>query len=288
VGQQREESVIAGLAPPKSTLEVALKSRRFEVLVTVVILFNAVILGLETVTAIDKPYGHILDVLHWVVLGLFLVELGLRMVAFRKNFWRDGWSWFDLVVVVIALVPATDSLGALRALRTMRLLRLVTAVPSLRHVIEGLLRALPGLGSIIILLLLMLYVFSVMGTQLFGEAHPELFGSLGASAFTLFTVVTLEGWPDVARTVMKEQPYAWFFFVSFIMLTSWSVLNLFIGVVVDSMQSYARKNEALLGEALENNQEDMMEELRKVREELAELKRLLAPPRGSPPGDPSP
>jgi voltage-gated sodium channel len=177
-------------------------------------------------------------------------------------------------VVGVALVPAGDSFAVLRALRVLRVLRLVAVVPSMRRVVEAFIFALPGLGWVIALLALILFVFSVMATVLFGASHPDLFGSLGASAFTLFTVMTLEGWPDLARSVMQTHPWAWIFFISFILSSSFTILNLFIGIIVDAMQS-TQKEEA----------GDMLIELRTLREEVralhAQLSSSVAPPPGA-------
>ncbi len=154
-------------------------------------------------------------------------------MTFQGTFGLYPWNWFDLAVVTISVLPTNRAFASLRALRVLRLLRLVAVLPSLRRVVEGFLKALPSLGSIMLLLMLLLLVFGVMGAKLFGTDQPEAFGPLGASAFSWFAVMTLEGWPDLAREVMRTHPLAWTFFITFIVLSSWAVLNLVIGVVVD-------------------------------------------------------
>jgi voltage-gated sodium channel len=175
-------------------------------------------------------------------------------------------------MVAISLAPANDALASLRALRALRLLRLVAVLPSLRRVVEGFLKAIPSLSSIILLMLLLLFVFSVMGAKLFGEQHPEAFGSLGVSAFSLFAIMTLEGCPDLARGVMRTHPMAWSYFIVFIVLSSWAVLNLVIAVVVDSMQSYTREQEEELEIEILRSQAKMMDELAGMRRELEHLR----------------
>ncbi len=256
----------------ETTLAQTLRSRSFEIAITALIVLNAAVLGLETYPEIAALYGPQLEFFNTFVLGIFVVELLLKMFAFGRAFWRDGWSWFDMAIVGIALLPATGGFAALRAFRAIRLLRLITVIPSLRRVVEGLIRALPGLGSIIVLLLLLLYVFAVMSTRLYGETHPEFFGSLEKSAFTLFTVMTLEGWPDLARSVMEQHPWSWLFFVVFIMLSSFAVLNLIIGVIVDAMQSQAELRAERLEELVDKEQDEIMRELGRMREELHQLK----------------
>ena len=179
------------------------------------------------------------------MLGIFVVELTARIIVHRWAFFRDPWSIFDFIVVGIALVPTTENFSVLRALRVLRVLRLITALPSLKRVVAGLLAALPGMGSIVLLIGLIYYVFAVMATKMFGDAKPELFGTLGNSLFTLFTVMTLEGWVDgVTKPVMETHPWAWIFFIIFIVFTTFMVLNLFIGVVVNAMQAEAEKGMA--------------------------------------------
>jgi voltage-gated sodium channel len=248
------------------------KSRTYEFGIVALIALNALLLAAETIPMIEKSFGGTLEVLNNIIVFIFVIEIGLKILTFRRYFWRDGWNWFDLIVVAISILPASEAFASLRALRALRLLRLVAVLPSLRRVVEGFLRALPRLGSIMLLLLLLLFVFSVMGTKLFGTAHPETFGWLGASAFSLFGVMTLEGWPDLARAVMQTHPVAWVFFITFIILSSWVVLNLVIGVVVDSMQSYTHEEELQLEIEILRNQQLMKEEIAALRREVLALR----------------
>lgn len=273
---------------PSAALSRFFKSRFYEFGIVGLIAFNAVLLAAETVPAIEHAMGGTLETFNSLIVAVFVIEISLKILTFKGEFWRDAWNWFDLAVVAISIVPAADAFSSLRALRALRLLRLVAVLPSLRRVVESFLKALPSLGSIMLLLTLLLFVFSVIGTKLFGAAHPETFGWLGASAFSLFSVMTLEGWPDLAREVMHTHPVAWVFFIIFIVLSSWVVLNLVIGVVVDSMQSYTHEQEMELEIEILRNQEKMMEEIAALRHELAEYRSGALPLREQQSGPASP
>jgi voltage-gated sodium channel len=210
---------------------------RFDQAIIVLICANAISLGLETSPTIVAQIGGLLQAFDNAVLGVFVIELLLRVFVYRSRFLHDPWRVFDLIVVLIALMPSSGAFSVLRALRVLRVLRLVSLVPSMRGVVSALLKALPGMASIIGLMTLVLYVSAVMATKLFGAISPEFFGSLGASLFTLFQVMTVEGWPDIARGVMARSPYAWIFFVAYLLIATFMVLNLFIAVVVNAMQS---------------------------------------------------
>lgn len=259
------------------SLRTLVDDPRTERVVMTLIIANAVILGLETSQSVMARFGRELEILDQLILGVFVIEIAARIAVHRGAFWRDPWSVFDFFVIAIALVPATETFSVLRALRVLRVLRLITAVPALKRVVSGLLAALPGMGSIVLLIGLLYYVFAVMVTKLYGADFPALFGSLGASLFTLFTVMTLEGWVDgVVKPVMEKHPYAWLFFITFIVTTTFMVLNLFIGVVVNAMQSEHAKAEAEEREAeremIEEETEPLMRELKQLRAEVAALR----------------
>jgi len=215
-------------------------------MIIALIVINAIVLGLETSPSAMAFAGPALLALDTAILAIFVVELLAKLAVQRAGFFRNGWNLFDSMVVSIALVPAGESLSVLRTLRILRVLRLVSSVPSMRRVVAALLRAIPGMGSILSLLALVFYVSSVMATKLFGAGFPEWFSTIGASAYTLFQIMTLESWSmGIVRPVMAAQPYAWAFFVPFILVTSFAVLNLFIGIVVDAMHSeHAAEEEA--------------------------------------------
>lgn len=231
-------------------LKPMLRNPLFDRFITALILINAVTLGMETSDTIMSGVGGLLGLLDNMILAIFVLELAARMIVFGTRFWRDPWSVFDFLVVGVTLVPASDNISVLRALRIIRALRLVSAVPSMRRVVNGLLAAIPGMTSIVVLLLLIFYVFSVMATNMFSGTLPDRFGSIGDSLLTLFQVMSLDGWTgEIARPVMAVHPWSWVFFLVFILITSFTVLNLFIGIIVDGMQQQheeTRSNKDLL------------------------------------------
>ena len=258
-------------------LRTIVEDPRTERVIMSLIIVNAVILGLETSRTVMASYGPLLELLDHLILAVFVVEIAARIIVHRVAFFRDPWSVFDFLVVAIALVPATETFSVLRALRVLRVLRLITAVPTLKRVVAGLLAALPGMGSIVLLIGLIYYVFGVMAVKLFGGTNPDLFGTLGSALFTLFTVMTLEGWVDgVTKPVMEHHPYAWLFFFIFIVVTTFMVLNLFIGVVVNAMQAEAVKADAaereVEREMIQEEAAPILAEIKNLRAEVAELR----------------
>ena len=232
----------------------------FSRFIIVLIVINAIILGLETSTRMMSLAGVFLVGLNKLILGVFVIEIILKLVAFGPRFFRSGWNIFDFLIVSISLVPASGPLEILRALRILRVLRLLSQVPKLRVIIESLLRALPGMGWTALLLVLVFYVFAVMGTMLFAEEFPEFWGNLGLSLFSLFQIMTLESWSTgVARPMMEQYPLIWLYFVPFILVSSFMVLNLFIAIIVTATQSIHQDEEdeqrhALLAELKAINQ----------------------------------
>ena len=202
-----------------------------------VILFNAVLLGMETSPAIMDRAGPLITALDRACLAVFVMEIGLKLVAYRLAFFKSGWNLFDFAIVGISLVPGAQTFSVLRALRLLRLLRVVSAAPRLRRVVEGFITALPGMGSVFLLMALIFYIGAVMATKLFAASFPQWFGALGQSAYSLFQIMTLESWSmGIVRPVMEVYPLAWMFFVPFIMVTTFAVVNLLVGLIVNSMQ----------------------------------------------------
>jgi voltage-gated sodium channel len=250
---------------------------RTERFIMALIVFNALTLGLETSQSVMTRWGGILHVIDQAILAIFVLELAARIIVQRAAFFRDGWNIFDFLVVGISLAPATDAFTVLRALRVLRLLRLVTAVPSLRRVVGGLIGALPGMGSIVLLIALVYYVCAVMAVNLFGADFPDLFGTLGSSLFTLFTIMTLEGWVEgVVKPIMEKYPLAWLFFIPFIIATTFTVLNLFIGIIVNAMQAEHEKavaaERAAEREMMHDETAPLLAEMRAIRSELTALR----------------
>lgn len=241
--------------------------------IVVLIILNAALLGLETNQDVMQAYGAELVILDHFILGVFILELALLIIARGADFFKDPWSVFDFVVIAIALVPATESLSVLRALRVLRVLRLINKFDSMRKVVGGLLSCLPSLASVVSLILIIFYVSAVIATNLFGQEFPELFGGMGNTAFTLFQVMTLESWSDgIARPVMEKFPYAWVFFVFFILIATFVIVNLFIAVIVDSLTSGSSSEDT---QAARDQSNELQAEIQAMRQELKELKALV-------------
>jgi len=256
------------------------ESSRIQNLIMLLIVVNAIILGLETVPEAMASYGGILLVLDNIILGVFVIEILLRIYAHRLAFFRDPWSLFDFAVVAIALVPASGPLAVLRALRILRVLRLLTLVPSMRRVVGALLGSIPGLSSIALVLMLIYYVFAVIATKLFGENFPHWFGSIGESLYSLFQIMTLESWSmGIVRPVMVEHPNAWIFFIIFILIATFTMLNLFIAIIVNAMHSFTEDENRMRQDALDQTREhieaDLHREMAGLRAEIADLRALL-------------
>jgi voltage-gated sodium channel len=259
-----------------------IESSRIQKFIIGLILFNAVTLGLETSATVMSRFGAVLTGIDKVILGIFVLEILIKLYASGWRFFKNPWNLFDFIIVGIALVPASGPLTVLRTLRVLRVLRLISMVPQLRFVVEALLHALPGIASIAILMVVLYYVFAVMATGLFGAQFPDWFGTIGRSMYTLFQIMTLESWSmGIARPVMQTHPYAWLFFVPFILVATFTILNLFIAIIVNTMQTLHAKTVAEAAshtDATIHADGSRIElELQALRRQILELKTLLAP-----------
>jgi len=263
-----------------SRLREFIELPRVQHAIVALIVINAVLLGLETWPTAVTMAGDLILRLDGLILAVFVAEILVRLYVYRVEFWRDPWSVFDFAVVAIALVPATGPLAVLRALRVLRVLRLLTMVPSMRRVVGALLAAIPGLGAIALVLLIFFYVSAVIATNLFSATHPDWFGSIGLSLYTLFQVMTLESWSmGIARPVMESYPYAWAFFVPFILIATFTMLNLFIAIIVSAMQTSNETEHqatiAVMEHARTDIQADVHAEMQALRDEIRDLKTVL-------------
>ena len=239
----------SGVAPWRLRLAEFVESGRVEHFIVAVILVNAVVLGFETSKSAMASCSSLLVAIDKACLVVFCLEIGARLLAYRWAFWRSGWNIFDFAVVAVALVPGAGAWAVLRSLRVLRVMRLLTVIPSLRKVVAAFLHAIPGLGGVLLLMSVFLYTSAVLAVNLFGQTFPQWFGSLGAALFSLFQILTLEGWADMAREVMTVYPWAPLFFVPFIIIATFTVLNLFIGIIVSTMQELATKPDSEESEA---------------------------------------
>ena len=217
------------------------ESAQFRHGVTALILINAVIVGLETYVEVRAVYGDVLQIADRIVLYLFTAELALRFFAANPplTFFRSGWNIFDLAIVALGFLPASEFFTVARLFRIIRVLRAISVIPDLQKVVAALLLSLPSLAHIAALLGLLIYVYGAIGTSLFGAFAPTHFGTLHQSVLTLFSVITLEGWVTVMDEVLPHMPAAWIYFVTFILLGTFVALNFFVGVIVNNLQSTA-------------------------------------------------
>lgn len=221
----------------RSSLETFVDHPFSQRLVVLVLLLNAVTLGLDTSDEVMAKHGPLIDQINAVIPYIFVVEVGLRFIAYGSRFFREAWNIFDVIIISVSFLPSGSAFSALRALRILRVLHVVSLVPRMRHVIASMIRSLPQIGSIVALLVIVSYISSVIVTHLYGADYPELFGSIGYSMLTLFQLMTLEGWSaEIVRPVMETHPYSVFLFIPYMLMTAFAMLNLFTAVLVDSMQ----------------------------------------------------
>ena len=262
-----------------ANITAIVESRAFSIAITSVIVINAIVLGLETSPRVMAVAGPLLLAIDSAALWIFTTEIGLKIWLYRGRFFRGGWNIFDFTIVAIAWLPATGPLSVLRALRIIRVLRVVSLIPQMRAVVGALFKALPGMGSILAVLMLVFYIAAVMATKLFGETFPDWFGSIAASMFSLFQIMTLESWSmGIVRPVMEQHPGAWAFFVPFIIVTTFTVLNLFIALIVNSMQSLqAETSESLRTEAViaHDERELLLQRIEELTTEVRQVRSMI-------------
>lgn len=259
------------------SIERLVNDRRFQWFIIVVILVNAAVLGLLTLQLPEAMLAA-LRFVDDACLVIFCFEITMKLIVYRLKFFRDGWNIFDFAVVAIALLPNTGGLSVLRALRVLRLLRLATAVPSMRRVINGMFSALPGGASVAGVLFIMYYVGAIIGVNLFSKTVPQHFGDIGTTFFTLFKMMTLEGWPDIATVVMEQHPRAWIFFVVFIIFTTFTTLNLLFGIIVDAMEKAKEEEvrEEMADQGIEISGASSEMRIATMEEDVKQIKAMVA------------
>jgi voltage-gated sodium channel len=252
------------------------EGKSFQNFITGLIILNAAALGFETDPQIMLYIGEELMVFDQFVLIVFVLEITIKLVNRRLDFFRNGWNIFDFIIVGVALVPSSGSFSVLRALRIFRAMRLLSVVPSMRKVVQALFLAIPGIFSVGSIILLIFYVSSVLTTNFFGNSFDEWFGSVGRSMYSLFQIMTLESWSmGIVRPVMAVYPFAWIFFVIFILITSFAVMNLFIGIIVDAMQQQSYEEQQEETEKLSAESSQIHKVVLELRNEIQELKILV-------------
>jgi len=253
------------------------EGRGFEPFMIGLILFNAVLIGLETSHDVVEHYGQLLHLGNDIILWIFVLEAVLKITAVAPRlglYFGNGWNLFDFSIVVLSFLPSTEEFALVaRLVRILRVLRLVSAVPQLRLIVATLVRSIPSMGHVILLMSIIFYIYAVTGFHLFHEHDAEHWGTLGAALLTLFQMVTLEGWVDVMDTAMEALPWAWVYFVTFVLIGTFVMLNLFIAVVINNLDASKAAELDELRDPVTH--EEVLDELRRTRDALAGLQRRL-------------
>ena len=247
----------------------------FQNFIIILIIINGITMGLETSKSFMASYGGLIEMFNAFVIGVFVIEIALRIFVYKLDFFKDPWSLFDFFVVGISLAPTTEGLEILRVLRVLRLFRLITIIPQMRKIVSALASVIPGMLSIAAVLILFFYVFSIMATHLYGDEFPQWFGTLGESFYTLFQIMTLESWSmGIVRPIMEVYPLAWIFFITFIFVATFIMVNLIVAIVVDAMGMINNEGEVA------DQEEDIGLEMRELKAEIGELKTMIASLKG--------
>ena len=264
--------------PVKRYAKRIVEARWFEPFMVALIIFNAVLIGLETDHEFTARNDRLLHLGNDVILGVFIVEAALKITAVAPRlrlYFGNGWNLFDFSIVVLSLIPATGEFALVaRLIRVLRVLRLVSAVPQLRLIVATLVRTIPSMGHVIMLMGVIFYIYAVTGFHLFEKADPEHWGTLGAALLTLFQLITLEGWVELMETATATHPWAWIYFVSFVLIGTFVVLNLFIAVVINNLEQ--SKIEQLAELAQPVTHEELLRELERTSSALKVLQAKIA------------
>ena len=240
-----------------------------------VVLINSAVLGLQTSSEITSVTGDVLAIIDRICLYIFVAEAVLKIIALRLGYFKKGWNWFDFIIVVASIasdMPAFSSLRTLRIVRVFRALKFISGIEHLQVIVSAIGRSIPSIGWTTVLMLLFYYMYGVIGTMLFGTDFPEFFGTIGKSMFSLFQIMTLESWSmDIGRPVMEVFPFAWLYFVSFIIASSFVALNIVVGIVVNSISEISSKKIVE-----EKTEEDLIpEKLQIIRENLDAIEKMM-------------
>jgi len=257
-------------------IKFLVQSDYFQNFIMALIILNGITMGLETSKSFMFEYAGFIEIFDLFVISIFSIEILLRIYVHRLSFFKDPWSIFDFLIVAISLVPANAGFEIFRILRVLRLFRLITIVPQMRKIVSALISVIPGMMSIAALMSLFFYIFSIMATKLYGESFPEWFGTLGASFYTLFQIMTLESWSmGIVRPIMEVHPLAWTFFVPFIFVVTFVMINLIVAIVVDAMAEINKSEETMIIEQVHSSEVHTNDELIALKQEIKELKEYL-------------
>ena len=254
----------------KEFLQKIVENKFFINFIMIVIIFNGISMGLETSKEYAIEYTNVFSIINFLVITIFTVEVLMKLFVYKTKFFKNAWNVFDFFIVLISIIPTTGGLDVLRVLRILRVLRLVSMIPQMRKIVMALVGIIPGMAVIAGLSAILFYVFAVMGTDLYSETFPQWFGSISETIFTLFQIMTLEGWAmNIVRPIMEIHPYAWTYFIPFILIATFIMINLIIAIVVEAMQEIT-KDDAKIEDVKAGTAE-----VHELREEILELKKLV-------------
>ena len=261
----------------QNSVQKIVNSKLFEQIIIALILLNTAILGLETNADLVSNYGGWFELAYQLILLAFIIEAILKILAVApkiKLYFANGWNLFDFTIIVLSLIPSTGELAMLaRLARLLRVLRLISTLPELRLIVTTLMRSIPSMGNIILLMSIIFYIYAIAGFHLFNQIDPQHWGSLGISLLTLFRIVTLEDWTDVMYTAMEALPYSWIYFVSFVVMGTFVIINLFIAVVLNNLEE--AKSERLEKMSSPVSREQLLSELSNTQQALARLQQQI-------------
>jgi len=253
-----------------------IQSAFFQNFIIALIILNGITMGLETSTSFMQSYSKVIVIFDKFVIFAFTIEIILRIYIHRLSFFKDPWSLFDFFIVAISLFPANETFSIFRILRVFRLFRLITVVPQMRKIVTALLSVIPGMLSIMALMFLIFYIFAIISTNLYSQSFPQWFGSLGESFYTLFQIMTLESWSmGIVRPLMEEHPLAWVFFIPFIFIATFVMVNLIVAIIVDAMAVLKENEETNIITEVKGGQSGLKEEISDLKDEIKELKKLV-------------
>ncbi|MEC1158657.1 MULTISPECIES: ion transporter [Cytobacillus] len=234
--------------------------------IMILIVLNAILVGIETYPSVYEPHHQVFTLIDYLLLAIFTIEIILKLVAYRGTYFRNGWNLLDFSIVALSLIfISTHFVSVLRIIRVLRVLRTLSAFPSLRRLVNALFLSVPAMGSTLLLMIILFYIYGIIGTSFFGELAPDYFGDFQLSILALFQIFTLEAWAsEIFRPIFIEMPWSWLYFVSFILISVFIVSNLFFGELVNNAQK--------LSQVIDEENDEIEEDLDEVQRELAELK----------------
>jgi voltage-gated sodium channel len=275
--QKEEKSEYVYKKAPMLLLEKFVKSKFFSGFILFSVLVNSIALGLMTSPAVIDATGDLFFIIDKVCLYIFVLEAILKLIVFRLGYFSRGWNWFDFIIVFCSIIADFEVLSSFRALRIVRVfraLKFISNIKKLQIIVSAIGHSLPSIAWTSLLMTLIYYIFSVVGTMLFAEAFPDWFGSIPRTMYTLFQIMTLDGWSmDMCRPIMETYPYAWIYFVPFVTISAFIVLNIVVGIVVNSISEVSSQMSS--SKQGDPTKEEIINEIQEVRKHLSKLEKSL-------------